>query len=124
MNNLDLARECGAKTDWHLAVRNDPELADDDLVFSPIQLDAFVERVRANDAVRIAELQAQLEAIGAGGASVPAVAQQKLARNMEIEVSRIIADASILYAGGTPVSFDGVARDVLQLALAVGDASD
>lgn len=46
--NLDLARECGAQTHWDVALRNDPELADDDIVFTPDQLDAFAERIRAD----------------------------------------------------------------------------
>ena len=40
-SNLELARECGAQTDWHLPGRWDPELSHDDIVFWPDQLDAF-----------------------------------------------------------------------------------
>jgi len=46
--NIELARECGAQTGWSNALRCDPELADDDLLFSPAQLDNFVKRIRAD----------------------------------------------------------------------------
>jgi hypothetical protein len=67
--NLDLARACGAHAipaEVQVRLERVPACM---VLFAQDQLDAFAERIRAESAACISELEAQLEAIGAGGVS-------------------------------------------------------